>query len=175
MGLLSSLALKSLFPLVPFFVFVCKRMEFDIPWLSTISYYLLSVFPSCPTALTFLPGVLLKSLNCRAIFYTNWCADENSPCGIICGISLKNVALLVTWVFELRPVVAVVYPLLELESLLFCLKLTFGAPMMKLTLRWALQKALVGMLLLKDVEHRSFIFLLPFYCISYLIAEVLTK
>ena len=44
MKLLRSLALKSLFPLVPFFVLVCKGMEFDIPKLSAKYSDLLSVF-----------------------------------------------------------------------------------------------------------------------------------
>ena len=39
----------------------------------------------------------------------------------------------------------------------------------------AFWKGFVGMLLLKDVEQQFFRPLLRFYCVSYLIAEVLTK
>ena len=47
----------------------------------------------------------------------------------------------------------------------------------KLTLRGACRKAFVGTLLLKDVEQQFFRSLLRFYffCVSYLLVEVLTK
>ena len=37
---------------------------------------------------------------------TKWCADDNSPIVINCGISLKRDAVLVTWVFKLHLVAA---------------------------------------------------------------------
>ena len=65
----SFFCLKSLFPLVPSFVLVCKRMEFDILWLSGKYSHLFSVFPSClGRELTSLPVTLLESLKSRTVF-----------------------------------------------------------------------------------------------------------
>ena len=124
MTLLPSLSLKSLFPLVPFFVLACKGIEFDILWLSAKYSGVLSIFHSCPgNALTSLPVVLLESLNCRTIFYQLICRWQLSYWYKL-WFFFKKVVVLATWGFELRLVVAFV-PFLELESLLLRLKLIF--------------------------------------------------
>ena len=46
---------------------------------------------------------------------------------------------------------------------------------MNLTFQKAFPKGLAGTLLMKDVEQKFFRLLLRFYCVIYLIAEVLTK
>ena len=86
---------------------------------------------------------------------------------------VEKVAVLVT-VFELCIDVAV-EPSSGIGIIASSLEANVLPSAMKLTLRGGFRKALVGTLLLKDVEQQFFGLLLCFYCISHLIAEVLTK
>ena len=79
---------------------------------------------------------------------------------------MKKVAVLVTCVFELCIAVAV-EPTSGIGIIASSLEANVLPPAMKLTLRGAFRKGLVGTLLLKDVEQQFFGLLLR--------AEVLTK
>ena len=125
MRLLPFLALKSLFPLVPFCVFVFKGMKFDIPWLSAKYSDLVSIFPSCPgSALATLLVVLLESFSYRTIFL---------PIDVLMTTLLvvSVVEFLWRWMLFWLPeflnctLLELLYPILELESLPLCLKLKF--------------------------------------------------
>ena len=76
-----------------YFVLVSKGMEFDTSWVSAKYSDLLSV--------------TVGIFRLQNKLFTNCCADDNSPSSISCGISLKKVTVLVTWVFELCIIVAV--------------------------------------------------------------------
>ena len=116
-------------------------------------------------ALTSLPVVLLESLNCKTFFFNNWCALNNYHSGISCRISLKKVAVLVTWVFQLRLLVAVA-PSSGIEFIISSLEAVLPAAM-KLILPGSFRTGLIGTLLLKDAEQQFFRLLLRLDCVSY--------